>query len=109
MVEIDVPADQVQPVPGTSYGDVPKLPSTAHARTARTRPGLVVDRGAVQTRPRPGTGLTIRIHHPGCEATAGAGGGTLTTEEARWMITHDPIASACGICTAHETLVGPKL
>ncbi|MFF1416001.1 DUF6233 domain-containing protein [Streptomyces sp. NPDC058289] len=62
----------------------------------------------IQPRPRPGSGLTLRIHQPGCKASTGGKGCTLTTEQARWMITHDPIASACDVCTAHKTLAGSK-
>ncbi|WP_407841409.1 DUF6233 domain-containing protein [Streptomyces sp. DSM 116496] len=109
LVELDVPADRVRPVPGTSYNDVPKL----HRRPLTPPSPVPAEVGLwigerIQTRSRPGSGLTLRIHEPGCEASAGGRGGTLTTEEARWMITHDPIASACDVCTAHRTLVGSK-
>lgn len=109
MVELDVPADRLQPVPGASYGDVPKLhrrPPTP-ATPVPDVVGLWIGE-RIRTRSRPGSGLTLRIHEPGCEASAGGKGGTLTTEEARWMITHDPIASACDVCTARKTLVGSK-
>ncbi|MFF3216946.1 hypothetical protein ACFYYB_40780 [Streptomyces sp. NPDC002886] len=113
MVELDVPADRVRPVPGTSYEGVPKLhrlpPTTPLAVPIPPEhtPAAAADSGRwLGERVQAGADLKIRLHQPACEAIAGNTGGTLTTDEARWMIANEPIASACDACTARRTLVG---
>ncbi|MFD9302185.1 hypothetical protein ACFWCB_05720 [Streptomyces sp. NPDC060048] len=56
----------------------------------------------------PGTDPGLRLHRPGSWAIAGGTGGHLSTEEARFMVARDAIASACDVCDAHQTLTTPK-
>ncbi|MBB6439640.1 DUF6233 domain-containing protein [Streptomyces candidus] len=126
VAEFDVPASQVQPVPGARYDMVPALrsrppatPGVSGAAPAATpgsaRPGAETvtvvpprdaEAGWTAERVRQVGGPFPRFHAPGCWIVQGPIGGTLSTGDACRMIAAGD-AEACDVCAAERELTQP--
>ncbi|MER5482576.1 hypothetical protein ABT024_05080 [Streptomyces sp. NPDC002812] len=127
LVEMDIPADRVRPVPGVSYAGVPVLrsqrptavappsgPAPAAAVPIETGPEVAPASAAdvgpvwVAAAARLGMVRQIILHRVDCWVIDGQAGpaGALSTADCRRMLALDPQASACDVCDTSEIATG---